>query len=303
MLPVIDMERLRTFYIAAKAGKFNAAAEELGMDNSSVTRQIQNLERDLNCLLFERGGFRGLQLTEQGQALHAIAYEILSKVAEIQPTISQIDNKLSGPLRVCVHGGYSLHFLSSHINQFAKKYPKIFLEIIVAPNILDMALREADIAICPNIINNNDLIEKELFNYKFKLYASKEYIKNYGKPEKVEDLKNHRFVSASGNFLKFYSKINWYLDLLPGGVLNPHFISNAGVCVEKAIKEGVGIGSFPSTFVSKDDPNLEEILPHVTGPKLTMSMFYGAHFEHSKKVETLYKFLLEKGKSIVLSQA
>lgn len=303
MLPVIDMERLRTFYIAAKTGKFNAAAEELGMDSSSVTRQIQNLERDLNCLLFERGGFRGLQLTEQGEVLRSVAHDLFAKIAGIQPAISQIDNKLKGPLKICVHGGYSLYFLSDYINEFVKKYPKIFPEIIVAPGFLDVSLREADIVIGPNITHNGDLIEKKLFTYSSKLYASKEYIKTYGKPKDVEDLKNHRFVSASGPIIKFYSKANWYLDLIPDATLSPHFVSNSGLSIERAIKEGVGIGSFPSSFVEKDDQNLVPILPHITGPEIIISLAYGIHFEKSKKVNTLYEFLLEKGKLIMADMA
>jgi DNA-binding transcriptional LysR family regulator len=294
MLPTIDFERLRTFYIATKKGKFSIVAQELGMDSSAVTRQIQGLERDLECILFERNGFRGLRLTEQGEILQNIAHQLFTHVAEIKPALAQVENGLKGHLTICVHAGYSLHFVAYCIDEFVKQYPNIALEIITAPGFMDVTIREADIVIGPNIENKDDLIEKEIFTYNLKLYASKEYIQEHGMPKDVADLKNHRFVSASSTSVKFFSKINWYLDLLQEEPLHPYFISNSGMIIEKSIRRGVGIGSMSPQFIDKDEPTLVEVLPHITGPKLTSFMAYGKHFEKSKKVEVLYNFLLEK---------
>jgi DNA-binding transcriptional LysR family regulator len=295
MRPTIDLERLRTFYTAAKSRKFNAAAEELGLDSSSVTRQIQGLERDLNCILFERGGFRGLQLTEKGRALQAIAHELLVTVAKIEPMFDDVDNKMEGHLKICVQGRYSAQFLSSCIHEFMEKYPLISLEIITPLTSIDVAMREADIVISPIVEEiSGDFIKKELFTYNLKLYASKKYIERYGIPKDVADLENHRFVSASSPSVKFFSKINWYLNLLPGVVLEPYFISDSHKFVEDSIKKGIGIGSRSPQFSDENDPNLVQILPQISGPEVTTCMIYGEHFKNSKKVENLYSFLKEK---------
>jgi DNA-binding transcriptional LysR family regulator len=269
MLPTVDLERLRTFYTAAKSRKFNAAAGELGIDSSSVTRQIQALERDLNCILFERGGFRGLQLTEKGKILQEIAHTIFSSVAGIEPAFSKVDNKMEGSLKICVHGLYSSKFVSSCIYEFMEKYPNISIEIASAQNLIDLETREVDIAIGPNIERVGECIERALFTYNLKLYASKKYLGKYGIPKDVNDLENHRFVSAAVPYLKFFSKANWYLNLIPGIQLEPYFISHLQPLIEEAIKMGVGIGSLSPEF-SKRDEDLVPVLPHISGPELTI---------------------------------
>jgi DNA-binding transcriptional LysR family regulator len=293
MIPMVDLDKLRTFYIATKTRKFNTAAEELGMDSSAVTRQVQALERDLGCILFERGGFRGLTLTEHGKALQSLTHKLFTQVAEIGPILSQVNNTFSGPLKIWVHSGYSLTFVSSYINEFMEKYPDISIELIASPNIMDVAIREADIAISPNIENNGDLIEKKLFTYTLKLYASKKYLEAYGTPEKVEDLENHRFISTINTSLIASSTANWYLNLIPGMILEPYFISNSSLAINKLIETGMGIGSCAPQFVDK---SLVQILPHITGPELSVAMVYGEHFKNSRKVNALYNFLAEKTK-------
>jgi DNA-binding transcriptional LysR family regulator len=290
---MVDLERLRTFYVATKTGKFNIAAEELGLDSSSITRQIQSLERELDCTLFERGGFRGLRLTEKGKILQGIAHRLFATVAEITPSLSRADTDLEGPLKIWIHGGYSLKFVSAHIDEFIEKYPKITFEIVTSQGIMDVAIREVDIAIGPDIEITEGLIDRELLSYHLKLYANKKYIDTYGEPKEADDLKNHRIISATSSSPKFFPKANWYLNLTPDMALEPYFISNSNVFIETLIKKGVGIGSLSPFFVNKDE-NMVEILPHILGPELTISMVYGEHFKTSKKIEALYKFLLGK---------
>jgi DNA-binding transcriptional LysR family regulator len=293
MLPTVDFERLRTFYLAAKTGKFNATAELLGIDTSSVTRQIQGLERDLNCILFGRGGFRGLQLTEKGKALQVIAHDLFTNVARIEPALSKIDNEMEGPLKICVHGYYSFKFLSSCIYEFMEKYPNIPLELITSPSLMDVSTREADISIGVSMENHENWIERKLFTYNSNLYASQKYLEIYGIPKDVDDLRNHRFVSAAGPSVRFFSKVNWYLELIPNVMLTPYFVSNSSTAIVDAIKKGIGIGSMSPQFF-RGDSDLIPILPHISGPALTVNMVYGEHFQNSKKVETLYSFLQER---------
>jgi DNA-binding transcriptional LysR family regulator len=271
MRPTIDLERLRTFYTAAKSRKFNAAAGELGIDSSSVTRQIQALERDLNCILFERGGFRGLQLTEKGKILQEIAHSIFSSVAGIEPAFSKVDNKMEGPLKICVHGSYSLNFLYTYIYEFMEKYPLISIEILTTLNPLDITLREVDIVISHNLgEKTEELIKREFFTYTLKLYASKKYLDKYGTPKEVKDLENHRFVSASDPDLRFFPQVNWYLNLIPGITLEPYFATDSNLHTIEATEKGMGIGSLSAELFNRNNKDLVPVLPEIIGPKRTI---------------------------------
>jgi DNA-binding transcriptional LysR family regulator len=204
---------------------------------------------------------------------------------------------LEGPLKIWIHGGYSLKFVSSHIEEFIEKYPKITFEIISSQDFMDVTIGEVDIAIGPNAENTGNFIEKKLFSYNLKLYANRKYIETYGEPKDVDDLKDHRIISAASSSLKHFSQANWYLNLSSDMALEPYFISNSNLFIESLIKNGVGIGSLCPRFVYKNE-NMVEILPHILGPELTIFMVYGEHFKNSKKVETLYEFLLTKSNLI-----
>lgn len=295
VLPLIDFEKLRTFYVSAKAGKFSIAAQKLGMDNSAVTRQIQILERDLNCSLFERGGFRGLRLTEKGHILLSLAHELFEKVAEIEPALSQADNVMGGSLRLWVHNGYTLEFINSCLDEFVESYPSICIDMITSSDYKDVVTREADVAIGPNIEKSDDLIDHKLFTYDLKLYAAKSYVEKYGLPKTVQDLRKHRFVSASSPSSKFASKLNWYLDLDPEKMISSFFSASSNVILSKFASKGVGIASMSPQFI-RDRQDLVPILPEISGPTLVTSIAYGEHFKNSLKVNTFCDFLKEKSR-------
>ena len=83
----MDWDKLKIFHVVAEAGSFTSSTVNLNLSQSAISRQIQSLENDLKVKLFERHA-RGLTLTEHGEYLFKTAHEVISKLKEVETTLS-----------------------------------------------------------------------------------------------------------------------------------------------------------------------------------------------------------------------
>ena len=90
----MDWDKLKIFHAVAEAGSFTSATVILNLSQSAISRQIQSLEEDLKVKLFERHA-RGLTLTENGEYVYKTAREVISKLKEVETTLSDKKDKPS----------------------------------------------------------------------------------------------------------------------------------------------------------------------------------------------------------------
>lgn len=103
----MELAQLEAFQKVAVRGSFSAAAQELHLTQPSISARIQALERELNVILFERGG-RGVRLTDAGRALLPYAESILSGAAECREVVSGIRTVTAGHLDLASAHNYSI---------------------------------------------------------------------------------------------------------------------------------------------------------------------------------------------------
>ena len=89
-----------------------------------------------------------------------------------------------------------MHWLTPRLGEFIDLYPDIHITLITTDEELDLAMREADVAIRLRQPTQPDLIQRKLFSVRFHAYASPEYIKRFGTPRALDDLDNHRISAA-----------------------------------------------------------------------------------------------------------
>lgn len=297
ILPLINLERLRTFYISAKTGKFTMAAQQLGLDNSAVTRQIQSLEKDFKCLLFKRGGMKGLYLTEKGRVLQKLAHELFLKASEIELAFQEADESLEGSLRILIQGGESLCFVQNCLKGFAGKYPKISLDILSSQGGRSISCQEADVIVGPFLEDEKDFVVKPLFKYSLKLYAAKKYIQEYGSPSTPEDLEEHKLISLLTDNTREDRHFNWFLYSSSDHIIKPYLkLMSSGVQMP-LIQEGLGIGALVPFLVRDQSENLIEVLPQFPSSELTIFVGYEFYFRNSKKIQAFSRFLEEQAES------
>ena len=178
----MDWEDLKTFTEVAGARTVRSAAKQLGVHHSTVSRRIERLEENTGVRLFDRRP-EGFALTEAGEELVAVARGFASKLGDVERQIAGRDNMLTGKVTVTMSEPIAVHAFAPRLVDFTKRYPGLDLEIIVTHNFLDVARREADVAIRMDNNPPQTLVGKRVFQYHTSIYASPAYLSTH-------DLKN-----------------------------------------------------------------------------------------------------------------
>ncbi len=204
----MDWDKIRIFYTVAEAGSFTRAGDDLGLSQSAVSRQISALERELKAPLFHRHA-RGLILTEQGDLLFRAARDMRMRLETTRARLVETSERPSGELKVTTTVGLGSIWLAQRIAEFLDLYPDVRVELILTNEELDLAMREADVAIRLRRPAQPDLIQRRLFTVHFHVYASTDYIKRFGEPKTLEDLDEHRIVSFGGDQPSYLMAVHW----------------------------------------------------------------------------------------------
>jgi DNA-binding transcriptional LysR family regulator len=297
----MDWDKLRIFHAAASAGSFTHAGETLHMSQSAVSRQVSALEKDLKVALFHRHA-RGLVLTEQGEMLYRTVAEVMSKLQTAETLLSDTATKPSGDLRIAAPVGLGSVWVAQRLREFIDLYPEIRVALILDDGQIDIAMREADVAIWTREPEQPELIRRPLFTAKVRAVASVQYIRRFGSPETLDDLeRGHRIVSYSGQPSQHFPAISWLETAGREGrePREPAFRANSVVAIKYAILAGVGIGMIPD-YMTEEDADLVHVLSKSEAEKPSLPIFYcyPEELKTSKKVQVLRDFLVSKARQL-----
>jgi DNA-binding transcriptional LysR family regulator len=293
---MLDWDKLRIFHTAAESGSFTHAAEKLGMSQSAVSRQISALEEDLGLKLFIRHA-RGLVLTEVGEQLFRTAHRMHWELQQVETQMSESQEVPTGPLVVTTTVGIGSTWLSSRIYEFLELFPEIQIEIKLNDAELDLAMREADVAIRLHRPNQSEMIQRKLFTVHNHFYASHNYIHGHGEPQTVEDLDQHRVISFGEPVPSFLGDIN-YLERLgrpDSSPRRPALKVNAIYGMMQACRAGIGIAMLPD-YVTETETNLKRILAGIELPAYEAYFVYPPALKNSKRVGVFRDFLVGKAR-------
>lgn len=293
---MLDWDKLRIFHTAAEAGSFTHAAEKLNMSQSAVSRQISALEEDLGLKLFIRHA-RGLVLTEVGEQLFRTAHRMHWELQQVETQMSESQDVPTGPLLVTTTVGIGSTWLSSRIHEFLMLYPDIQIEIKLNDAELDLAMREADVAIRLHRPNQSEMIQRKLFTVHNHFYASREYLSQRGEPKTVEDLDQHRIISFGEPVPSYLGDIN-YLERLGRPDSSPRRAAmkvNAIYGMMQAARAGIGIAMLPD-YVTEGEANLQRVLSGIEIPAYEAYFVYPPALKNSKRVGVFRDFIVNKAR-------
>ena len=203
----MDWDKLRIFHAAAEAGSFTHAGEVLGLSQSAVSRQVSALEQDMQVPLFHRHA-RGLILTEQGEVLFRTVQDVTQKLEAARMRLSDNRERPHGELRITTTVGIGTNWLTPRLGEFLELYPDIKVNVILSDSELDLAMREADVALRVREPVQPDLIRRRLFTMHFHAYAAASYLKRHGQPRTLEDLDRHRILAYGVTAGSYLNNIN-----------------------------------------------------------------------------------------------
>jgi LysR family transcriptional regulator for bpeEF and oprC len=240
-----DFSAISTFVRVVEAKSFAAAASQLGMTPSGVSRAVSRLETQLGARLLFRST-RSLRLTDDGASFHARCKEILADLAEATEAMGHARSHPVGKLRVAVHSAIGRSALIPNLAAFEQLYPDIRLELTMCDYHFDLNEEGYDCAIRMGELADSNLIARKLGYFNNVLCASPDYLRKYGAPQNIEELKQHRAInSVYPNTGKPYQ---WQFDTPGGRValdIDAHMLINDGESVIQAAVAGLGIIQIP----------------------------------------------------------
>jgi DNA-binding transcriptional LysR family regulator len=289
----MDWDKLRVFHAVAEAGSFTHAGETLNLSQSAVSRQISALEEALAVPLFHRHA-RGLILTEQGETLNRTVREVFAKLAMTETLLTESKEKPTGRLKVTTTVAFGSTWLAPRLKDFLDHYPEITLSVVLDDAELDLAMREADVAIRMHPPRQPDLVQRHLLTISWIVFASKEYLDAAGTPERIEDLAAHKLV-IYGDYRPPVPDINWLADAAKraGVTRKPALEMNSIFGMLRAVRSGLGIAALPDYMV-EETAGLVRVLPEVKAPKVDAYFVYPEELRNSKRVAVFRDFLLAR---------
>lgn len=290
----MDWDKLRIFHAVADAGSLTHAGETLHLSQSAVSRQIRALEESLGVTLFHRHA-RGLILTEQGELLFDATSDMSKKLDNAEARIRDSEDEVYGELKVTTTVGFGTLWLAPRVGRLYDRYPELKIDLLLEERVLDLPMREADVAIRMKEPSQADLVRRRLMDVNMRLYASDTYFEDRAMPKDFEDLRNHRIISQSLTAQQVSASLNWMRPLL-SGEHQSHLTVNNYFGVLQAVLFGVGIGVLPS-YVTADFPHLLRVLPDEESSQVPVYLAYPEELRHSKRVAVFRDFVLEEIKA------
>lgn len=289
----MDWDKLRVFHAVAEAGSFTHAGDTLNLSQSAVSRQISALEEALQVPLFHRHA-RGLILTEQGESLNRTVREVFAKLAMTEALLTESKEKPAGRLKVTTTFGFGNAWLAPRLQGFLEMYPDVTVTLLLDDTDLDLAMREADVAIRMHPPKQPDLVQRHLMTMEYHIVASPEYLKKAGTPAKPEDLDGHKLIMF-GDYRPPVPDINWLADLgkKPGVTRRALLEVNSLQAMTLAAQSGLGIAALPD-YMANDASGLVRMLSDAKAPKVDVYFVYPEELRNSKRVAVFRDFLLQR---------
>ncbi len=289
----MDWDKLRVFHAVAEAGSFTHAGESLSLSQSAVSRQISALEENLQVPLFHRHA-RGLILTEQGESLNRTVREVFSKLAMTEALLTESKEKPAGRIKVTTTVGFGSSWLAPRLEGFLKLYPDVTMTLLLDDADLDLAMREADVAIRMHAPRQPDLVQRHLMQIHWRVVAHPDYLATAGVPDRPEQLDDHKLI-LFGDYHAPVADINWLAQAgrRAGSPRRALLEVNSLHAMAGAIRSGLGIGVLPDWMEGELD-GLTRLLPELKSPTIDVFFVYPEELRNSKRVMVFRDFLLAR---------
>ncbi len=287
----MDWDKLRIFHAVADKGSLTHAGEVLHLSQSAVSRQIRALEESLSVTLFHRHA-RGLILTEQGELLFDATSQMVRRLDAAAARIRDSEDEVFGELRVTTTTGFGTLWLAPRLATLYAKYPALKIDLMLEERVLDLPMREADVAIRMKEPTQSDLIRKRLMQIRMRLYASPKYLAEHGTPKTMDDMTQHRLISQHAGTAQVAAGALLVAELMTHDIPSTLTVNNY-FGVLQAVLNHLGIGVLPD-YITEDSPELVRVLPDVESGEVPVFLAYPEELRHSKRVAAFRDFVLEE---------
>ncbi|MEM8822471.1 MAG: LysR family transcriptional regulator [Pseudomonadota bacterium] len=287
----MDWDKLRIFHAVADAGSLTHAGDVLHLSQSAVSRQIRALEESLDTTLFHRHA-RGLILTEQGELLFDATQAMTKRLDAASARIRDTEEEVFGNLRVTTTIGFGSIWLAPRLPKLYSKYPDLNLDLMLEERVLDLPMREADVAIRMKEPSQADLVRKRLMEIRMQLFAMPDYLETHGTPETLHDLSAHRLLCQSAEVTQVSAGATLVRELMTYDIGRTLTVNNY-FGVLQGVLSNLGIGVLPD-YLQQDFPQLVRVLPAIQSSEVPVFLAFPEELRGSRRIEAFRDFVVEE---------
>jgi len=283
---------LATFAKVVELNGFSAAAREIGVSKSAVSKQVARLEDDMGARLLNRTT-RRLSLTEPGRAFYQGALRVLLEAEEAEQAVTHLSSAPRGILKVSAPMSFGVRHVAPLMPHFMSDFPELSIELDLNDRVVDLVEEGYDLALRIVDMQDSILIARRLAPSKSLLCASPEYLARQGVPKVLKDLTDHECLlykyQATGDSWRFQG---------PGGErrirISSRLRANNGDALLQIALGGLGIVLLPSFICNQDvrAGRLVRVLPEWSVRSgIDINAVYPANRNLSPKVRVFIDFL------------
>jgi DNA-binding transcriptional LysR family regulator len=265
-----DWDDLQAFLAIARAGRLTVAAQQMGIDHSTLSRRVAALETSIGARLFERRSV-GFVLTPEGERLMSDAEAMESLAIRIRSRLEDPSVGLTGTVRVGTPEGFGTYFLAPRIAKVTAAHPDLEIELVANPRMFSLSRREADIAVSMARPTQGRVYAHKLNDYALGVYAARGYLETHPSITSRQDLGEHPWVGYVED-LMWTAELD-YLPQISSALVPTLRISNV-ISQAAALSGGAGVGVLPC-FIARTDSSLVRVLADQV--ELTRSYWLVSH--------------------------
>ncbi len=281
-----DWTLMRSFLAALETGSLLAASRRIQVSQPTLGRHINELEAQLNSVLFERTG-RGLRPTAAASSIAEYARVMDGGADAIRRVLTGQNTRTVGTVRITASQTVACLVLPPLLVRLQDESPQIQIELVASDQISNLLRREADIAVRMVRPVQGSLVARKIGVLELGLYASGDYIKRHGVPRSVDDLKHHRLVGYDTNdqIIRGFARNGVAI-----GKEHFSFRSDDHLVAWQATLAGAGIGVL-AAHVARSSKLLRQVLPMLPLPVLPVWLTVHREIRTSRLIRHVFDFL------------
>ncbi|WP_434681005.1 LysR family transcriptional regulator [Pseudomonas sp. R1-18] len=294
----VGLDRLTgliAFARTASLGSYTAAARDLSVSPSAISKSVQRLEEHFGLKLFSRTT-RSLTLTPEGRELYERALRVIREIEEIEQAAVASRGEPSGVLKVTAPLPIGTNILAPALPRFRQRYPKLAVDLRLGDQFSDIVEQGIDVAIRVGNLADSRLVSRSLAPHRICTFASPAYLARMGRPQTIEDLVNHDSINfryqSTGQPLRWPFQIGERIvEVTP----NHSMTIDASDAVAAALAAGGGIGISP-TYVAApyvERGELVPVFPQYAVDRFVITALWPDSRRGNPNVKAFVKFLQE----------
>ena len=272
----------------------SAAARQLKVRKSTVSRRLALLEERLSTRLIERST-RSLRLTEAGVLFYDYCARIAADTEAAEAALGQLQTVPQGILRITTTQPFAETVLGTFISEFLERYEDVQIHTLVSDHYVDLIKEGIDLAIRLGPLEDSSLVARRLGRLRNVLCASPAYLAKWGTPVSPKELKTHSCIgygTLGGPLHWIFQEQQGTLQLTLAG----RFVVNNHLAAREAAVAGLGITLLPESVCYEHikAQQLKAILNHYMPPARDFYLVYPSNRHLSTKARAFSDFLADK---------